>query len=574
MAASGVAGRSRWRSKKALMWQDGLRRKWVRAGSGGEHAFRALFRGACWSCLCLRRGGSGVAVSAARGVTTASGSPSPVPKATASGTAVPASAATASSSPSPRPAATASSTPTPDPAATASSSPTPAAADGASLPFQFKMNSYAVVDLPFIERPDSSSSKVPRIDTGTHDRYGVRMLRIDGKLYNYPGAAAGYGLRNINTYHVTGDTFYLQRAEAQAQRMIHIHTAAGALAAWYYPNLYARDRHDQRGELVEPPWYSAMAQGLVLSLFSRLSELTGVQKWRDAADHTFASYVRPGPCAGPYTVNVDSAGYYWLQEWPWPHMRPDDTLNGHIFSSFGLYDYYLLTADPTALALFRGALTTVEHYVPAFRNPGWISHYCLAHLACNAKYHQIHVELMLQLFTITQDLTFARFADLLENDYPEAGRLRQPAHRVRYLHRLSFHRQHGDRDEGVHGSDVALGTRLRGASAFAAAPSSTGSPAATCRDTGCRSAPIGSTCAVSSCPSSTFRTRGAARAGRAYTALSVAADGRVRTRRAVPAGAVLLADRSAVVDGRHSVRLSGGSLDGYWLTLGKGVTLH
>ena len=62
--------------------------------------------------------------------------------------------------------------------------------------------------------------------------------------------------------------------------------------------------------------------------------------------------------------------------------------------------------------------------------------------------------------------------------------------------------------------------------------------------------------------------------GGAYTALSVAADGRVRTRRAVPAGAVLLADRSAVVNGRRSVRLSGGSLGGYWLTLGKGVTLH
>ena len=374
-----------------------------------------------------------------------------------------------------------------------------------SLPFQFKMNSYAVVDLPFIERPDSSSSKVPRVDTGTHDRYGVRMLRIDGKLYNYPGAAAGYGLRNINTYHVTGDTFYLQRAEAQAQRMIHIHTAAGALAAWYYPNLYARDRHDQRGELVEPPWYSAMAQGLVLSLFSRLSELTGVQKWRDAADHTFASFVRPGPCAGPYTVDVDSAGYYWLQEWPWPHMRPDDTLNGHIFSSFGLYDYYLLTADPTALALFRGALTTVEHYVPAFRNPGWISHYCLAHLACNAKYHQIHVELMLQLFTITQDLTFARFADLLENDYPKpvvSGSLHIGAGT---LLRLPFQRQHGDRDEGVHGNDVALGTGH-------ATPAHS-RPRHLLQDLrrqplgilGCRSAPVGSTCAVSSCPSSTFR---------------------------------------------------------------------
>jgi D-glucuronyl C5-epimerase C-terminus len=505
---------------------------------------------------------SRVAVSAARGVTTSSSSPFPVPGATASGTPVPASAATAGSSP------------TPAPATTAGGSPTLSPADGVSLTFQFKMNSYAVVDLPFIERPDSSSSKVPRIDTGTHDRYGVRMLRIDGKLYNYPGAAAGYGLRNINTYRVTGDTFYLRRAESQAQRMIHIHTAAGALAAWYFPNLYARDRHNQRGELVEPPWYSAMAQGLVLSLFSRLSELTGVPKWRDAADHTFASFVRPGPCAGPYTVDVDSAGYYWLQEWPWPHMRPDDTLNGHLFSSFGLYDYYLLTADPTALALFRGALTTVEHYFPAFRSPGWISHYCLAHLACNAKYHQIHVQLMLQLFTITQDLTFARFADLLENDYPKpvvSGSLHIGAGTYTAC-RFSGNTATATKLFTVTTSRSARVTRrqrIRGRAIFYRISGGDLSGYWLQERSG-RVYLRGILVPLVYLPSRAVRLK----PGGAYTAFSVAADGRVRTRRAVPAGAVLLADRRAVVNGRQSVRLSGGSLGGYWLTLGRGVTLH
>lgn len=517
--------------------------------------------------------GPAVAVSAARGGTTASVPPLPDSVTTQSGSPYPDSAVTASSTPAPASTATAGSTPFPDPAATASSPATPAAA-GASLPFAFRLNAYDVVDLPFIERPNSSWSKVPRIDTGAHDRYGVRMLRIDGKLYNYPGAAASYGLRNINTYHVTGDTFYLRRAEAQAQRMIHIHTATGPLAAWYFPNRYARDRHNQRGELVRPPWYSAMAQGLVLSLFSRLSDLTGVQKWRDAADHTFASFLRPGPCAGPYTVNVDAAHYYWLQEWPWPHMKPDDTLNGHIFSSFGLYDYYLLTADPTALALFRGALTTVEHYFPAFRNPGWISHYCLAHLACNPKYHQIHVQLMLQLYTITQDLTFARFADRLENDYPKPAvsgslhigsgtytayrftgntatatkvftvatwRSAKATRRQRIRGRAVFYRIAGGDLSGYWLQEVPGRVYLRGI--------------------------------VAPLVYLPLRAVGLAPGG-SYTALSVAADGRVRARRAVPAGALLLADRSAVVDGRHSVRLSGGSLDGYWLTLGKGVTLH
>ena len=107
-------------------------------------------------------------------------------------------------------------------------------------------------------------------------------------LYNYPGAAAEYGIANLNTYESTGDAFYLQRAEAQARRLIHIHVAAraGSDTAWYYPEMYARDRHNQRGELIKPPWYSAMAQGQALSLFSRLSQVTGGPVWRDAADRT------------------------------------------------------------------------------------------------------------------------------------------------------------------------------------------------------------------------------------------------------------------------------------------------
>ena len=84
----------------------------------------------------------------------------------------------------------------------------------------------------------------------------------------------------------------------------------------------------------DAPYYSALAEGRVLLLFSRLALLTGAQEWRDAADHTFAAFLRPGPRDdGLYVVDVDAAGYYWLQEWPWKGMQPDCTLNGHNSSS-------------------------------------------------------------------------------------------------------------------------------------------------------------------------------------------------------------------------------------------------
>ena len=174
-------------------------------------------------------------------------------------------------------------------------------------------------------RQYSVSAVLPRVDPGVHDRHGVRMRRIRGVLYDFPRGQATYGLLNLSSYRVTDDTFYLDRAVAQAQRLRGDRVVAGE--AWYYPNRPSKHRHGNPDEFIAAPYYSALAQGRVLMFFSRLAEVTGDATWRDAADHTFASFLRTGPRSdGPYIDEVDSRGCLWLQEWPWPGMRPDDTL--------------------------------------------------------------------------------------------------------------------------------------------------------------------------------------------------------------------------------------------------------
>ena len=457
----------------------------------------------------------------------------------------------------------------------------------ADLPFTFNQIPYAVVDLPPLLQPLSASTAA-YVDTGLHDSQGVRMRRINGVLYNYPGAAASYGLANIDTYRDTAEKHYLLRAEAQAQRLIDIHVAApaGAIDAWYYPNLYARTRHDDPSEVIEPPWCSAMCQGLALALFSKLADTTGDQIWRDAADHTLASYLRPGPITGPtaddpFTVNVDAAGYLWLQEWPWtPDLTPDNTLNGHCFSAFGLYEYYELTHDTTALALFRGAMTTVEHYFPAFRNPGWKSHYCLYNLANNAKYHEIHVQLMLQIYTITQDPRFAQFADTLEGDYPKpavSGNVHvcagaYTAYRFAGKGVVVGHKTFTQaRSRSV---PVGLRQRIRTRSIFFRAAS--GNLAGYwLKEVPGRVYLPGIVVPLIYSPARTAQLA----PGGTYTAVRVSAGGRVLASIAVTGGGTVLVSRGAVVNGYHSVcinddALDGGALNGYWLTLGHGVTLQ
>lgn len=250
---------------------------------------------------------------------------------------------------------------------------------------------------------------LPLVDDGTHDEYGVRMSRYGGRLYDHVSAQASYGLQNLASYTVTGDAFYLTRAEAQAQRLISRHRLSGT--AWFHPNDFSWPR-------MTPPWYSALGHGLCLPLFTSLFQATGDAAYEEAAQGTFRSFLRRGPSSAPWIVSVDASGYLWLQEYP--NRTPDAVLNGHIISAFGLYDYYRATNDPRALELFKGAATTVLHYASWFRQPGWRSFYRFSRdLVTSPKYHFTHVNQFKTLYRLTGNTAFIRFADAFLRDYPK-----------------------------------------------------------------------------------------------------------------------------------------------------------
>ena len=464
--------------------------------------------------------------------------------------------------------------------------PTPAADDlsGADalalavdgIPFRFRANPFTLRELDLDDRPFSGSALVPREDNGIHDDEGVRMRRIDGTLYNFPRGQASYGLDNLNSYRLTGDEFYLDRALKQANRLIAYHDEGGD--AWYYPNYPSKYRHGRPGEYIQAPYYSALPQGRILLFFARLAEMTGQEKWREAADHTFLAFLRPGPRSGPYILNIDAAGYYWLQEWPWAGMRPDCTLNGHISSLFGLFEYFSVTGDARAKALFRGAVTTVKHYLPDFRRDGWISCYCLAHRSTNANYHNMHIGQLLGIYKMTGDTLFARTADTFTNDYPkpevEGKVVVQPGRytavraddfgnvlarrQVRIARTTSWpasKRQRLWRRSPIH---LRVST---GALAGWWLPERTGSVHL-----------VGVAAQHGYDPNRTLRIR----AGESCVALLFNEMSRVTARAKVVAkdDVRLKIDRRAVINGSDRVRVNGGELDGYWLTLRRGLRLY
>lgn len=298
----------------------------------------------------------------------------------------------------------------------------PKAARPQSVPapsFTFTSAGYAPLAMPAAAETSGYvlTTPVPLVDTGDHDADGVRMFLVGTTQYNHPVAQAGYGIDLLASYALTNNSTYLNRAIAQAQRLID--TKVVSRGAWFYPYDFDFALHGITADTMRAPWYSAMAQGQALSLFVRLYQVTGNQQWMDAADNTVASFSLP-PAAGlPWVVHTDSAGYLWLDEYPLSMTRTDLTFNGHNFALIGLYDYARQTADPVASDLFDGAATTALKYgTSGFRVPGWVSNYCLTHLTPAGHYQDIHIEQLISLYSMTGDVRFAQLSDAYRSDFP------------------------------------------------------------------------------------------------------------------------------------------------------------
>ncbi|MFE7132989.1 D-glucuronyl C5-epimerase family protein [Streptomyces sp. NPDC057638] len=291
----------------------------------------------------------------------------------------------------------------------------------AEAPFTFKTSGYRCArSVRDVLRPWRDRD-APRVDTAPHDIHGVRMFELDGRLYDHPVGQIQFGLQNITSYRRTGDLFYLNRARAQAKRLID--RRIEARGAWWFPYPFDWAHAVHTGLAYRAPWYSGMAQGEALSLFAQLIELPAVDateraRYRAAADGAFASLLKAGP-RKPWVTARDGAGYLWIHEYPMdPPGTSDYTYNGYMFAALGLWDYVQLTGNALAERLFDGALTALDVYFAAMRNKGWLSDYCLTHQIPTASYHPVHINLLRQLHWLSGSVRLAHLSDVLMDDHP------------------------------------------------------------------------------------------------------------------------------------------------------------
>ena len=289
----------------------------------------------------------------------------------------------------------------------------------------YRADAYDLLEIPADAGP-YADPLVGRLVWPTSDATDVVQFQLeDGGLRDHPVQLAQEVLRLVEDHAAGADQRYLAAARRHADRLIAI--GVDVDGALFFPYRFDFVLHGNPTDVMHAPWYSAMAQGQALSAFVALYAATGEPGYRRAADATFASFLDSGDPrgGGPWVTFVDSDGYLWLEEYA--KGPPMQVLNGHIFATFGLYDYARLTDEPPARRLFDAAVTTVRRYGEAFRHPGGLSSYCLRWHVTSEKYHFVHVNQLRTLSAMTGDRWFAGLADRLAGDYSVDPNARSPA---------------------------------------------------------------------------------------------------------------------------------------------------
>ncbi|MCA1571868.1 MAG: cell wall-binding repeat-containing protein [Chloroflexi bacterium] len=283
-------------------------------------------------------------------------------------------------------------------------------------PHTFRVDGYALQTVPASQLAYNGSRLLEIY--GTRDASGAYIFKhTDGKWYDHPVGQAQYVVNMLRNYRLRPDAIYLDLAIANANRLLERSVRHGG--GIFFP--YGMDFTLHGRGVMRAPWYSGMAQGIALSGFVRLHEVTGDPKWLQAAHDTFASFKVPRQSGKPWFAVVEN-GNLWFEEYPW--VPYDHTFNGHNFATYGAYDYWRVTGSQEAELLTLGGMTTSARVSSTVRVPGGISQYCIAQSCLdrkvrNSAYHLTHIGQFIQLHRYTKHETFARLADTFTADNPE-----------------------------------------------------------------------------------------------------------------------------------------------------------
>lgn len=246
---------------------------------------------------------------------------------------------------------------------------------------------------------------------GAYDKSGIPLLDYHGKIgvQCNPIAIAQYGLGNYNFFRRSGDPARREKFFVTADWLCsHLEANSRGLAVWNHHFDW------EYRETLKAPWYSALAQGQGISVLVRAYKESGDTRYLDAAQRALASFCRPVAEGG--VTFTDDRGDLWFEEYI--VSPPTHILNGFIWASWGVYDYFLATGDSSAQGLFARAVQTLLRNLDRY-DLGFWSLYEQAGtrlpMVASAFYHQLHIVQLRVTHRLTGESEFVRVADRWEN---------------------------------------------------------------------------------------------------------------------------------------------------------------
>ena len=274
-----------------------------------------------------------------------------------------------------------------------------------------------------------------------YDRDGIVLyVNRDGQEHYNPLLIARYALRLLVAWKETLNMDYKKALDNYIYHLLYDPKIVELDKLYpYYPYRFDFHLHNNPDWTMKAPWYSALAQGRILSLLCEVEK--AIREFSDepppvpGSNENQVKFDCRGKAGQHHPAieklftglaleqsilsKTDDKGFWWLDEYPHPYIF-DMTLNGHITALAGIYDYWCLTNSRKAKQYLQAGITTVFHYANRFRNPGGPSYYCLAHkVLCDKadfKYHRIHIDQFDWLFDITGYPFFKAFAEKLRKD--------------------------------------------------------------------------------------------------------------------------------------------------------------
>jgi hypothetical protein len=273
---------------------------------------------------------------------------------------------------------------------------------------------FEIIGLSQDELPYALDAPISKNINYLVDEDSIPLFPYKGEIYYHPVLIAQKILPLLSSYTLTADSVYLKRAQLFSDKLLDISDQNDDMIFFLYP--FSFNLHGYTEDLMTAPWVSGMAQGQILSVFSRLYNITEEETYLNIASKIYDSFFRLANNVDYWCTYIDSNNYAWIEEYP-DYSEPNFTLNGFIFAIFGLYDYYSINPSSELEEIIQICLTTIKHYIPDFRNEGYLSFYCLTHKVTDLHYHHVHIDQLNYLFAMTGDSTFYQYAQLFIEDH-------------------------------------------------------------------------------------------------------------------------------------------------------------